>query len=316
MAENRLETQELLINDSELAPVVLFIFNRPDCVERTLEALSNNTFADKTDLYIYADGPRNENDELGCNKSRDVIKRYSDCFKSVELICRTENWGLARNSICGITEVINSRGKMIMMEDDTVPAPYFLKYMNIGLNKYQDNEKVMEITGFQMPIKSDEEPRAVFIKGSYAWAWGTWSNRWKEYHRNAEELMRKFSNRDIYNLNFDGSVDIYDQLRANRDGQMDTWAVFWSAIRYLQDGFMLCPTKSLIQMIGFDDRSEHNREENAIAKVELYNGEILQFPDLVSEDIDTRKLIVRTFEKELSFKAKMLLKMEKYISRR
>lgn len=316
MCDDQFDTQGFLINEDELAPIVLFIFNRPDCVERTLAALGNNLLANKTDLFIYADGPRGKKDEMDCRKSRDVVKKFENCFKNVEMICRTENWGLARNSVSGITEVINSRGKMIMMEDDTVPSPFFLKYMNIGLQKYQKFDDVMEITGFQMPIKCDDDPRAVFIKGSYTWAWGTWSDRWKKYHRNAEELMKSFSSRDIYNLNFDGSVDIYDQLRANRDGQMNTWAVFWAAVRYLNGGYMLCPTKSLIQMIGFDERSEHNTKENVMAKVELYNGEILHFPDSISEDLDIRKKIVKTFEGELSFKAKMMLKMEKYISRR
>ena len=44
---------------TNLAPIIVFCYNRPWHVEQTLEALSRNELADQSTLYIYCDRQKN-----------------------------------------------------------------------------------------------------------------------------------------------------------------------------------------------------------------------------------------------------------------
>jgi len=44
--------------DQKRAPIVLFVYNRPDHTRRTLEALASADLAAVSLLYVYADGPK------------------------------------------------------------------------------------------------------------------------------------------------------------------------------------------------------------------------------------------------------------------
>ena len=83
----------------ELAPIVLFVYNRPDHTRQTVEALQKNELAKDSELFIYSDAAKNENAETKVNKVREYIKTING-FKKVRIIGRDKNWGLA-NSIIG-----------------------------------------------------------------------------------------------------------------------------------------------------------------------------------------------------------------------
>lgn len=53
------------------------------------------------------------------------------------LIAREENYGLARNVIEGVTEIIERYGTVIVLEDDLVTNRYFLRFMNDALSRYE-----------------------------------------------------------------------------------------------------------------------------------------------------------------------------------
>ena len=121
-----------------LAPVIVFNYNRPDHSLRTWEALAQNQFAKETELYLYCDGPKaNASDEM-CQRIAElhaVAKQYAieapkqGKFKAVHVVCAEKNKGLANSIIGGVTEVINKHGRVIVLEDDLLTSPYFLKYM-------------------------------------------------------------------------------------------------------------------------------------------------------------------------------------------
>jgi len=90
----------------DLAPIVLFVYNRPWHTQQTVESLKKNMFAGDSDLIIYSDEAQNSSLKPAVNEVRKFIKTI-DGFKSIEIIERNENLGLAKSVITGITEVIN-----------------------------------------------------------------------------------------------------------------------------------------------------------------------------------------------------------------
>ena len=129
------------------APIILFIYNRPDHTRQTLEALSANTLAQESDLFIFADGAKENATSVQLEKIRETreVARSKSWCKSVTVIESEKNKGLAASIISGVTEIANKYGKVIVLEDDIVTGKYFLEFMNDALEKYAGEKKVWHI---------------------------------------------------------------------------------------------------------------------------------------------------------------------------
>lgn len=245
---------------SPLAPIVLFVYNRPDHTRKTLRALADNLLAQESLLFIYADGAKeNANDAVrqAIAATREVAKAEQWC-KEVKIIESESNRGLASSIIAGVTATVNRFGKVIVLEDDIVTSPYFLTYMNDALNFYENEKKVWHIGAYSAPFENHALPDAFFIRYMECWGWGTWADRWQYFAKNPARLISEFSDEDIYQFNLDGAEPgQWGAVLANSRGEMNTWAVFWGATIFKQGGLCLNPAVSFINNIGFDGSGAH-----------------------------------------------------------
>ncbi len=208
---------------SDLAPIVLFIYNRPEHTRRTLAALAANPLAIESDLVIYADGPKKP-EHLNSVESTRAVVRKATGFRSVSLVERDENFGLARSIILGVTEACNTSGRVIVLEDDLVVAPAFLSYMNWALDRYENEEKVMQIAGYMFPVDQPQElPPAFFLKLSSTWGWATWRRAWAAFEGDSEVLLGKMQAVDSYEFDVKGSHPYSATLVSHHLGQLDVW---------------------------------------------------------------------------------------------
>jgi len=240
----------------DLAPIVLFVYNRPNHTRQTVEALQKNELASESELYIYSDAPKNENAALKVNEVREYIKSI-DGFKSVTIFEREKNWGLADSIIDGVTKIVNEYGKIIVLEDDLVTSPYFLKFMNEALEFYEDEEKVWHISGWNYPIDADGLDDVFFWRLMNCWGWATWADRWQYYEKNVDKTISEFSKEDIRRFNIDGVENFWSQVVSNKEGKINTWAIFWYATIFKQDGLCLNPSQTFVENIGNDDSGTH-----------------------------------------------------------
>ena len=163
---------------------MLFVYNRLNCTKRTLEALQKNELASKSELFIYSDAAKNENDLEKVAKVREYIKNI-DGFKKIIIRKRKANTGLAGSIINGVTKIVNKYGKIIVLEDDLVTSRYFLRFMNEALEAYENEPRVASIHGYIYPINN--LPEAFFIKGADCWGWATWNNKWSIFERDGKK---------------------------------------------------------------------------------------------------------------------------------
>ena len=244
----------------KLAPIVLFVYNRPWHTEQTLEALLNNDYASDSELYIYADGPKpnaSREQRKKINEVRRLIRKKQWC-KSVYLIESEKNKGLTDSIFTGITEVIAKYGRVIILEDDIVTMPGFLKFMNDALELYKDDEQVMQISGFIYPGKFINSETTNFLRIMACWGWATWDRAWKYYNHNIDDHLIHFNTKEqIKKFDIEGHGNFYWQLVANNSNEIYTWAVRWYASWLFVGGFCLYPAKSLVQNIGFDGTGEN-----------------------------------------------------------
>lgn len=239
-----------------LAPIVLFVYNRPEHTRQTLEALMANELAAESTLIVYADGPKPGADQKLLSQiaeTRRLIKERAWC-KEVVLIESDTNKGLARSIVQGVTEVSDKYGKVIVLEDDIVTSKGFLKYMNDALTVYENEQQVMEISGFMFPVESQNLPDTFFYNANSCWGWGTWKRSWSYYNDDALDLYTKLINKkpDWLAFNAYQKDEFRTQLIANIEGRIKTWAVKWHTSMYLNNGFVLHPKISLTKNIGFD----------------------------------------------------------------
>ena len=178
-----------------LAPILLFVYNRPDHVQRGIVSLQANTLATESDLYIYSDAARSEADRDAVTSVRRFIHGITG-FHSVHIVERTENWGLARNIIDGVTEMTNRFGRVIVLEDDLITAPYFLQFMNDALETYQDEERIGHIHACDF-TKDPSLPDTFLIKFIGSWGWATWQRAWKLFEPDGQKLLRQLEERKL-----------------------------------------------------------------------------------------------------------------------
>lgn len=267
-----------------LTPIILFIYNRPNHTKQTLEALSNNTLASQSDLFIFADGPKNtaSKEQLESIKQTRKVAASEKWCKTVTLIEFETNKGLARSIIEGVTEIINKYGKAIILEDDIVTGKYFLEYMNEALEKYQGNKEVWHVTGWRNPIKHTKKNKAYFYPTMDCWSWATWADRWQNYKKDAAYYKSIFTDSMKKAFNIDGADPyMWLQIEENISGKINTWAIFWYATIFLKHGLCIAPTTSLCKNIGLDNSGVHCSENQAQTIETSIDYKITNFPKRV-----------------------------------
>ena len=235
-----------------LAPIILFVYNRLDHTKKTVQALLDNQLADKSTIFIFSDGAKDDKERDKVNEVREYIKTING-FKNINIIYRDRNWGLANSIIDGVTRVISEFDKAIVLEDDLVSSPFFLKYMNESLDHFKEIKDVYHISGWNYPFSNDQLGDVFLWRLMNCWGWATWSDRWSLYKKNTKETISEFNSSDIKRFNIDGVEDFWGQILANRDGKINTWAIYWYATIYKNRGLCVNPSKSFIINIGHDD---------------------------------------------------------------
>jgi hypothetical protein len=259
----------------ELAPVVLFTYNRPWHTRQTIDALLKNELTAQSDLFIYSDGPKDGQAKNSIKEVRNYINTI-DGFKSVTIRERKQNCGLAKSIIGGVTEVITEYGRVIVLEDDLISSPIFLKYMNYYLNDYKNEQNIFSVTGFNYPERIFKIPynykySIYFGYRCMSWSWATWLDRWEKVDWRVKDFGCFIRNNKSKKLFNQGGSDLSGMLRSQIEGNIDSWAIRWCYAHYKNNSYCVYPVKSLIINIGFDGTGVHCGNTNKFAS-QLIHG--------------------------------------------
>jgi hypothetical protein len=248
--------------ETSLAPIALFVYNRKQHTEKTVEALRKNTLASQSDLFIFSDGKKGDDSSNRVTEVREYLKTISG-FKSVTIKESETNKGLAKSIIAGVTEIVNHFGKIIVVEDDLVTSPYFLSYMNQGLDMYENENNVASIHGYVYPIKQEyveKLPETFFIRGADCWGWATWKRAWNIFEPEGQKLLDEIKKQKLEEeFNFNNTFDYTGMLKAQTEGKNNSWAIRWYASAFLANKLTLYPKESLVTNIGFDGSGTHDK---------------------------------------------------------
>jgi hypothetical protein len=283
-----------------LAPIVLFVYNRPEHTRLTLEALRKNELANKSILYVFADGPKNT---LNANEAekilevRKVVAKEKWCGEVIISESAT-NKGLANSIIEGIGLVINRYNKVIVLEDDIQTSSGFLDFMNNALDYYNDDERVAGISGYSYPgINSTSIANVYFLPIGSSWGWATWKRQWDDVNFNAKEVRDEIVKKNLEKVLDFGGSPYFSMLNDQVNNKIDSWAIRFYASFFLQKKTFVYPSSSLVKNIGFDSTATHTKiGDNFLSSVEAKDIKI----NLRQFEYDQMTELVRkSFENQL-----------------
>jgi hypothetical protein len=265
-----------------LAPIALFVYNRPEHTRRTLSYLQKNLLADESRLFIFSDGPKTEADKAKIEQVRQLASEATG-FKSVKLIEREENLGLANSIISGVTKLVNEYEKVIVFEDDLLSSPYTLQYFNESLGRYAKEEKVMHVGAYMYNLLDKTLPQTFFYRAATSWGWATWARAWKDFEPDIDKLIGKFDKAKIHQFSIEGNMNFWKQMEQFKAGRNNSWAIRWYASIFLKNGLTLNPSYSLVHNIGHDGTGVHSNNEKTY-HVQVSQKPVTEFPTELKEN--------------------------------
>jgi hypothetical protein len=238
------------------APIALFVYARPDHARRTVESLARNAGAADSDLVVFSDAARTPQQQPAVAEVRACVQSIRG-FRSVRVVERPANLGLAASIIDGVGQVLAQSDRVIVLEDDMVTSPHFLAYMNEALERFAHDERVASVHGYVYPVQATL-PEAFFLQGADCWGWGTWRRGWRLFEADGQALLDELTRRGLLHaFDFDGAHPYSDMLRNQIAGRNDSWAIRWYASAFLADKLTLYPGRSLLHNIGNDSSGTH-----------------------------------------------------------
>lgn len=295
-----------------MAPVALFVFNRPDLTQRVVEVLRD---VKPPIVFVSADGPRTDrpDDERLCRETLDVL-RSIDWPCEVHWNVREQNLGCGPAMSQGIDWVFQHVDRAILLEDDCAPDPTFFEFCTELLERYADDTRIMQIAGFNLSAPPD-----VFYDASYAfasypfvWGWATWRRAWAHYDFTMSTWPAFRDNGMLKGLHAGRSHRAtlrreWDWVHAGNG----TWDHQWQYTVMSQHGLSIYPSTNLISNLGFRaDATQTTIEGGAYAAVPVQPIVLpLTHPPMVAHNPRLEKFLEREILRAIGTAVTWLRKM-------
>lgn len=253
------------------SPVAVFAYNRPEHLRRTLSALSRAELAKDTALLIFCDGAKAGQDPGPIVATQAVAqdKRWAACFASHNVVTAESNRGLAASIIGGVTRVLKISPTVIVLEDDMLVAPDFLRFLNDCLTFYHTDFRIGSVTGFcplrSVPVGYSHD--VYVVPRNCSNGWGIWKDRWEQIEWDmgaSEQIWRESRLRKSFVSA--GPEQLYRLWRQSR-GRIDSWSIRVDVWLALTGRFTIYPIRNRVENIGFDGSGVHSKEGKGINNV-------------------------------------------------
>lgn len=294
-----------------LAPVLIFAYNRFEHLQKTIESLSKNYLANQSEIFIYSDGEKTSKDHQKIKEIRTYLKNLQG-FKKINLIFRPENLGLANSIIKGVSEIITIHKKVIVLEDDMISTPDFLNFMNDALLFYETEKKIFTISGYNFPIKIPQNyQKDVFItQRASSWGWATWEDRWQKADWQVNDYQSFIKNKKEKKAFKAIGEDLVIMLKKQQKGIVNSWAIRWIYTHFKHNAFCLYPIHSKIQNIGTDNTGTHTPDTTKFEV--MFEEKKYEFTPKIEENKEIKKNMCLFFKPHFFKKITNFLKYKEF----
>lgn len=244
------------------APVVIFAYDRPVHLQRTINALKGNIGANEAEVFIFvdtSDAPERQDNIQKVQEYLIELKKEQG-FKNICVEYAQSHRGLANSVIYGVSKVIEEYGQVIVIEDDLITSIDFLDYMNKALEYYKNEKDIWSISGYSFPMKSlHTYPHDIFYSyRACSWGWATWKDRWETVDWNVGQYSEFIKDKYWQKRFNQGGSDMTFMLKKQMDGEQDSWAIRWCFEQSNQGKYTIYPCISKVENIGCDGSGTHS----------------------------------------------------------
>ena len=165
--------------------IVSTLYNRPDYMRQLLEALSRCDGVGEYTYWAFVD----PSDQPGVKEQLEWA-RDEGFFLGMHCVFNEQRLGIRLNMQQALGKVFAQRERVIVLEDDCIPAPDTLRYFEWALDEYEHDPVVFSITAYHRPSRAPltHEQLAARAKRGCAvarrrhwfhpWGWASWKDRW------------------------------------------------------------------------------------------------------------------------------------------
>jgi hypothetical protein len=241
------------------APVVFFIFNRPELTARVFARIRD---ARPTDLLIVGDGPRPGRD----GENRRVAAARRIVLDGIDWPCKLHanfserNLGCRQRVASGLEWAFSCVSEAIVLEDDCLPDPSFFGFCTSMLARYRDDASVLHVNGTNLaPRRLPGGAAYRFSRHAWMWGWATWSRAWTHYDAEFSTWSsRQTAVRDSFASSWEAQYWLSSWNRIRSDPiRGDTWDFPWQFSVRAAGGRVLMPRHNLVQNLGFGADATH-----------------------------------------------------------
>jgi len=269
-----------------MTPVLIVTYDRLEHLKKTITSLQHNIYAEQTDLFVASDFQRSDSEASKVAAVRSYLKSI-DGFKSITVFAREKNFGVVDNSKLALQCIFDKFDRFIIMNDDLVTAPGYLKFTNEAFERYGDNERVFSITGYCPPIHIPSTYRydAFFLGRMSAWGCGMTKDRYDSVREITREEFDEFeANKKLSRAFVEaGGEDLLVMLKDVAYGSLEAWDVRCMYTQFMKNQYTVYPAQSLILNIGFDGSGMHCGKSDRF-NVALSDKTAFSFPERVVVD--------------------------------
>lgn len=287
-------------------PIIIPTLNRYEKLKNCISSLLLNDESKETELVIGLDFPPSEKYVDGYNKIKNFLPTITG-FGKITIFEHKKNLGASENSFFLQKYAFEHYDAYIYSEDDNIFSPFFLKFMNEGLEKYKNDDFVFAVCGYSYPIdwKTDKD---CVLQHQYFSAWGY--GAWKDKEEKLEKMMNPQTLLKLIKVCDDSewkkSVNFMRSCSLLCDEKIQKSDVSRSVLLSLNNKNVLMPVKTLVKNTGIDGSGEHcfELDKNIFESQKISEKEIdINLIDYVkSQNLEEyQKNIIPDFKKKSQF---------------
>jgi len=262
------------IPPAPLPPVLVLACRRPEFTERLLRFLVTSGVRD---IHVVVDGAKASSRDAGLvERTREVVRSFE--LPESQLLLRDANLGGPRGIPEAIDWFFDRRERGIILEDDLLPDPSFLRFAAELLPLYEHDRRVAAIHGWSSQLRT---PPHSYYFSRYApgWGWATWASRWKDFDRESRLWFDVDHVRVLREL-ADGDKSFFDYWskvlhRVYVEGTRN-WDYRWLFTNFVLNRLTATASVNLVENTGFGEDASNTASKSMLFF--LLPKSLMQFP--------------------------------------
>ena len=245
-------------------PLLLIAFNRPDQLKMVIDRLRRTQ---PSQIYVAVDGPRSDkpNDGALVQHSRDLVQEI-DWPAEIHTLFQERNLGCGLGVSTAISWFFENEERGIILEDDVLPQDSFFPFCSELLDRYEDDDRVLAISGCNfVPPEHQESPHLPyrFSRVPHIWGWATWRRSWQLHSLDMRDWQHRMPSRELWTASgksLHGFVfwkSIFDLMASQKVDTWDMQLVFEGMVRKM---WTATSNVNLVDNIGFGGMATHTQD--------------------------------------------------------